>query len=361
VVEELRSADLRAVLRGARVLGDVKSSAQFPATVLEVMAGLVAAEVPSYNEVDLSTQTIVAVAPGKALFPRAEELVGHFLHQHPTVSYFARTADGSAHKFSDFVSAAALHRLDLYDLVYRRLGLEHLISIVVHRRRGGSLSNTQLRLSFGRGSSDFSERDRAVLNAMRPFVEQARYALDEIDELRATIGRLDRAALVDDRMIVVVGPGGRVDDASAPAAALLAWLGRGSSRDLPEPLRSWATAQHSGDRGPEPLSFNGPEGVLTARLLRARAGDPNVITLEPARGETTLGALLALGLSQREALVLQAVARGQSNRQAARELGIGERTVAKHLQNVYVKLGVTNRTAAVRAARVGAVRGRPVP
>jgi hypothetical protein len=282
VVEKLRSADLRGVLRGMHALGDVKSSAQFPATVLDVIGDMVPADIPSYNEVDLRTQTIVAVAPGRALFPRAEELVGRFLHQHPTVSYFAQTADGSAHKFSDFVSSRALHGLDLYDHVYRRIGLEHLISIVVHRRGSDLRSgDTQLRLSFGRGSSDFSERDRSVLNAVRPFVEQARSALDEIDELRATIGRLDRAALAAERMIIVIGPGGRVDEASVPAAELLAWLGRRSSRDLPEPLRSWAHEQRADDLGTKPLFFDGPRRVLTARLLRGGAAEPDVITVEP--------------------------------------------------------------------------------
>jgi DNA-binding NarL/FixJ family response regulator len=38
--------------------------------------------------------------------------------------------------------------------------------------------------------------------------------------------------------------------------------------------------------------------------------------------------------------------RGATNHQIARRLCISERTVAKHLENVFRRLGVTNRTAA---------------
>ncbi|MCE0488313.1 LuxR C-terminal-related transcriptional regulator [Ornithinimicrobium sediminis] len=57
------------------------------------------------------------------------------------------------------------------------------------------------------------------------------------------------------------------------------------------------------------------------------------------------------GLTPRELEVVAAVADGRSNRQAARALRISERTVARHLANVYLKTQVTSRTAAVAWAR----------
>jgi DNA-binding NarL/FixJ family response regulator len=44
--------------------------------------------------------------------------------------------------------------------------------------------------------------------------------------------------------------------------------------------------------------------------------------------------------------VLQQVAAGLSNRDAARTLSISEATVRRHLANIYLKLGVGSRTAA---------------
>jgi DNA-binding NarL/FixJ family response regulator len=53
-------------------------------------------------------------------------------------------------------------------------------------------------------------------------------------------------------------------------------------------------------------------------------------------------------LSPREEEVLHAVAQGQSNAQVAQTLCISENTVKFHLQNIYQRLGVTNRTEASR-------------
>jgi ATP/maltotriose-dependent transcriptional regulator MalT len=52
------------------------------------------------------------------------------------------------------------------------------------------------------------------------------------------------------------------------------------------------------------------------------------------------------GLSPREVEVLVLVARGRSNREIASELVISERTVARHLSNIFAKLEVPSRTAA---------------
>jgi DNA-binding NarL/FixJ family response regulator len=58
----------------------------------------------------------------------------------------------------------------------------------------------------------------------------------------------------------------------------------------------------------------------------------------------------AAGLTDREFDVVKAVARGLSNSAVGEELKVTEQTVKFHLTNVYRKLGVDNRTAAVRWA-----------
>jgi DNA-binding NarL/FixJ family response regulator len=56
------------------------------------------------------------------------------------------------------------------------------------------------------------------------------------------------------------------------------------------------------------------------------------------------------GLTDREVTMLKAVARGLSNKQISQELFVTEQTVKFHLSNVYRKIGVANRSAAVRYA-----------
>ena len=58
------------------------------------------------------------------------------------------------------------------------------------------------------------------------------------------------------------------------------------------------------------------------------------------------GPLDAHGLTARELEVLRLVAAGKTNREIASALVISERTVARHLQNIFAKLRVSSRTAA---------------
>lgn len=65
-------------------------------------------------------------------------------------------------------------------------------------------------------------------------------------------------------------------------------------------------------------------------------------------------------LTERETEVLRLVAEGQANKEIARNLTIGEKTVKTHVSNILAKLGVQSRTqAALYALRIGLVATPP--
>ena len=66
--------------------------------------------------------------------------------------------------------------------------------------------------------------------------------------------------------------------------------------------------------------------------------------------EALLGVAPASPLSSREIEVLRVVARGATNKEVAAELLVSEHTVARHLSNIYTKLGVGSRSAATAFA-----------
>lgn len=91
------------------------------------------------------------------------------------------------------------------------------------------------------------------------------------------------------------------------------------------------------------LSYLGQAGPGEI-LLRLTVDDMPVAHVELRR---------ELGLTGRESEVLSWLSRGKTNRDIAQILGLSPRTVDKHLEQIYEKLGVENRTsAAALAARV---------
>jgi DNA-binding NarL/FixJ family response regulator len=91
-----------------------------------------------------------------------------------------------------------------------------------------------------------------------------------------------------------------------------------------------------------------------AELLRAvRAAAHGEAALSPAVAARLMSRVRSPGagpLSQRELEVLELVASGNTNRQAAAQLFITEATVKTHLLSIYAKLGVSDRAAAVAEA-----------
>ncbi|MDX1658399.1 MAG: LuxR C-terminal-related transcriptional regulator [Nitriliruptorales bacterium] len=75
-----------------------------------------------------------------------------------------------------------------------------------------------------------------------------------------------------------------------------------------------------------------------------------VTARDVARRSTGPGRPLPAGLTDREAEVLALVSEGMTNRQAAEELVLSEKTIARHLSNIYTKLGVSTRTEAAAFA-----------
>ena len=69
----------------------------------------------------------------------------------------------------------------------------------------------------------------------------------------------------------------------------------------------------------------------------------------------------ALLLSDRERQVLAQVAAGKTNREVAQALAISQHTVGRHLENIFTKLGVTTRAAAIAAAYEHRLLGAPEP
>jgi DNA-binding response OmpR family regulator/DNA-binding CsgD family transcriptional regulator len=129
---------------------------------------------------------------------------------------------------------------------------------------------------------------------------------------------------------------------------------------LPEPLAEWARSQadarlagrepvtHAVSQGPRRLGFTLHEDTGDGEWL--------VVMKESSDAATVQSIGAAFRLTTREAEVLYWVVKGKTNRDIGDILGTSPRTVNKHLEHVFQKLGVETRTAAASLA-MGKVRG----
>lgn len=229
-----------------------------------------------------------------------------------------------------------------------------------------------LRLAQGRGA--------AAMAALRSALAGTERVLDRVPllvalvQVAAACDEADEASRAAEELGGIAGTFHTAGLAAiARETAGLAHLARGEpAQALPHLREAWRCWQE----------LNAPYEAARMRAHLAKAlaavGDAEaaVREVEAARAVfTDLGAagdLCALddllggvelpgGLSARQVQVLRCVCLGDSNRQIAASLTISEKTVARHLSNIFVKLDVSSRTEAAAVAFRHGLDARPPP
>jgi DNA-binding CsgD family transcriptional regulator len=215
--------------------------------MLHELRSAVPADWCALNEVPGDREAAISLTD-PPLPARFHEAFARFGHQNPIAAHFAHTRDGRALRFSDLLTRRDLHRLELYQKVYKPLKVEYQIAFTLP-----STSGPLLGAALSRSQRDFTARERDMLNLARPYLIQ-----------------IYRNAL----------------------------------------------AHAHAQRRPRP----------------------------------SLQALQALGLTRRQAEILQLITNGHTPKTAAAALGITPKTAHKHLEHCYRTLGVTSHTQAARLA-----------
>ena len=92
------------------------------------------------------------------------------------------------------------------------------------------------------------------------------------------------------------------------------------------------------------------ELIAAVRTRLARKREATALDAGATHRPTSPSELVRLGISEREADVLYWLIEGKGNADIAAILGIAPSTVKKHLEHIFEKLGVENRTAAIMTA-----------
>jgi DNA-binding response OmpR family regulator/DNA-binding CsgD family transcriptional regulator len=150
------------------------------------------------------------------------------------------------------------------------------------------------------------------------------------------------------RFLLSVSADGGVRWTTPQAAKLLQGLSAAaddSDFHLPADIMRWVAKAAKGDS--EPYAWaRGDTGLELTYLGRLRS-DEHLLRLAKAASKNGAELLRQhFALTSREAEVLLWIARGKSNKDISGVLGISPRTVNKHLEQVFQKLGVENRASA---------------
>jgi DNA-binding CsgD family transcriptional regulator len=118
---------------------------------------------------------------------------------------------------------------------------------------------------------------------------------------------------------------------------------------LPRKVCRWMS-QHAQTRAGSSLLTKKKNARLYLKKQKSYTPGITLLLLELIKGKVAYSSRLHRDLTPRECEVLFWLARGKSNAEIATILGIRPATVGKHLERIYPKLGVENRTAAVSFA-----------
>lgn len=238
-MEVLRSRDLRAALEFVETAWALADERAFTLETLAGLNALIRSDGLAYCEIDRVDGRLLDYV-GSDDGDEDGELFWQIIDEHPLCRHQQAYADFSATRLSDVISRPRLINSRVYAEWFRPFGLEAELEAGISPSRARTRN-----FVFDRECGDFSERDRAVLELVRPHLRR----IHEMTQLRRALG------------------------------------------------------------------------------------DPEAVDLNR--------------LTAREAEILELVAAGLTNAAIAERLWVSPGTVKKHLENVYAKLGVANRTAAV--------------
>jgi DNA-binding NarL/FixJ family response regulator len=191
----------------------------------------------------------------------------------------------------------------------------------------------------------------------KPIVIEEMLARIRVHLANARMTQSAQTALdVSGRFLMAVNGQGKIMWATPQAQKLLSAnlpADAGDELELPELMLQWLDQAQKGKAGSKtPALASFPKNEALRLQYMGKLG-PNEFLLRLAKdpgADTPAEFSSELGLTTREGEVLSWLSKGKTNRDIAQILGLSPRTVDKHLEQIYSKLGVENRTAAAAIA-----------
>ena len=178
----LSERDLKATFDLVYDAGSLGGSEPFPSEFLARLTKLIPVDaIVGYHEAIIGNPCRViefVEIPEEGIPGEIQELGGQFGHQDP-IRHGQRTHETRALKLSDFLTRRARRKLEFYWYIWKPLGIDDSIRVWLPAPAGRARV-----IYLERGKRDFTERDRSILELLRPSLVKIQ---------RAALGRRRRA------------------------------------------------------------------------------------------------------------------------------------------------------------------------
>jgi DNA-binding CsgD family transcriptional regulator len=331
----LSDSEVGAARRFVRALAEVSVVSDLCRRAPAGLAQLVPADVLAWDRVELATGVVLhAVTPAEAEPPGAFAAHVRGAADHPLLSAHA-AGRRAALRLSETDGPQHLSRSDVCGDLLHPSGFVYGIAIGIRTGRGEAVV-----AGLGRSEREFSERDRDLLNLVRPGLEDALQTAEARERLVLAL----TASPPSGTAVVLLDRNGEIEQSSLDAERWLAEHFGAAEHPgwLPVQVAGWLALP------PRPPLVSVREGRrLTVQLL---LGDPPALLLEEDVASFRPEALRALGLTGRDTEVLCAAAANENELEIAAELFLSLHAVRERLERIEAKLDVHTARAAVAQA-----------
>jgi DNA-binding CsgD family transcriptional regulator len=359
---ELSERDLRSAMGALASLADQSTDCtSFVRGALEQLTGVIASDLTTLSVCDLARGTRRVISrKAETLSSGDRAAFDRHFRAHPLVRFHGSHPGGPTQRISDCMNARAFRNSALYADYYRRIGINHVMALPLWIDQNNVIS-----IVFNRNHADFKDGERAVLDAIRRPLGAMYRNLVACEEAGIGLKRVSRLAGDGGWLMMQISTSGRILDAPAEALRLLRQFFSQNSTDhgsrIPAALSEWLS--HSRSWGLDRPAIDGRERFTTARfgvkltvhfVPDTECASSGYLLFKSERLDPQATHLKHLPVTERERQILALVTAGKTNADIGSVLSISPRTVQKHLEHIFQKLGVETRTAAaVRALAAG--------
>jgi DNA-binding CsgD family transcriptional regulator len=293
-----------------------------------------------HNNTDILTPAVMEIF---------SEVYNNWPEEHPLAFEILHRGNNIPLRMSDCVSDSKFRNKAIFAEFFRKIGIAYQLGIAMPVSKELIVS-----CALNRASKDFAEKDRLLLGLLTPHLINAIRNSLFIRKMQERAHQLEKMLASVSRGVIRIAPNRRLPEISEPATKNLLKYFPGwstTSGTLPAPVDAWLDANSCrSDELPgfkTPFTASRDGGMLRITAVIDLTGQITLLMEE--RGRLASRSISEVGLTRRESEILLHIESGKSDAAVATLCGISKRTVQKHVENIFKKLNVETRTAAVRA------------